>query len=262
MYRTFADYLRTLDDAALERLFLLRPDLISPTPPDYAALAVRANSGPSIARVIDSLNAFEIQVLEALMVLEEPIKVKELEKITDSSARFVYKKFEELALVYEGVIPTQVRESIGAEPAGLGPRSLAKLDLKKLAAAPDSAKKVMNALCWGPPRGSVGDIKNPGPGIAWLLEHHFVVPLDQRHVVMPAEVAIHLRGGKVHKVFASAAPALEGKKYNQSDIDRAAIANISNVLRDNSTHPLLTNTLSLLQLLRRDASLAKSRAGL
>ena len=231
MYRTFADYLRTLDDAALERLFLLRPDLISPTPPDYAALAVRANSGPSIARVIDSLNAFEIQVLEALMVLEEPIKVKELEKITDSSARFVYKKFEELALVYEGVIPTQVRESIGAEPAGLGPRSLAKLDLKKLATAPESATKVMNALCWGPPRGSVGDIKNPGPGIAWLLEHHFVVPLDQRHVVMPAEVAIHLRGGKVHKDLASSAPALEGKKYNQSDIDRAAIANISNVLR-------------------------------
>ena len=94
MYRTFADYLRTLDDAALERLFFLRPDLISPTPPDYAALAVRANSGPSIARVIDSLNAFEIQVLEALMVLEEPIKVKDLEKITDSSSRFVYKKLE------------------------------------------------------------------------------------------------------------------------------------------------------------------------
>ena len=231
MYRTFADYLRTLEDAALERLFTLRPDLISPTPPDYAALAVRANSGPSIARVIDSLNAFELQVLEAMMVLEEPIKVKELEKITDTAARFAYKKFEELALVYEGVIPTQVRESIGAEPAGLGPRSLAKLDLKKLATAPDSAKKVMSALCWGPPRGSVGDIKNPGPGIAWLLENHFVVPLDQRHVVMPAEVAIHLRGGKVHKELASNAPALEGKKYNQSDIDRAAIANISNVLR-------------------------------
>ena len=231
MYRTFADYLRTLDDAALERLFTLRPDLISPTPPDYAALAVRTNSGPSVARVIDSLNAFEIQVLEAMMVLEEPIKVKELEKITDTSARFVYKKFEELCLVYEGNIPTTVRESIGAEPAGLGPKSLAKLDLKKLAEAPESAKKVLNALVWGPPRGSVGDIKNPGPGIAWLLEHHFVVPLDQRHVVMPAEVAIHLRGGKVHKDLASDAPAIEGKKYNQSDIDRAAIANISNVLR-------------------------------
>ena len=231
MYRTFADYLRTLDDVALERLFILRPDLISPTPPDYAALAVRANSGPSIARVIDALNAFEIQVLEALMVLPEPIKVKELEKITDTSARFAYKKFEELCLVYEGVVPTQVREAIGAEPAGLGPRSLAKLDLKKLTEAPDSAKKVLNALSWGPPRGSVGDIKNPGPGIAWLLEQHFVVPLDQRHVVMPAEVAIHLRGGKVHKELASNAPELEGKKYNQSDVDRAAIANISNVLR-------------------------------
>jgi hypothetical protein len=231
MYRTFADYLRTLDDAALERLFSLRPDLISPTPPDYAALSVRANSGPSIARVIDSLNAFEIQVLEALMVLPEPIKLKDLEKITDTAARFAYKKFEDLCLVYEGVVPTQVREAIGAEPAGLGPRSLAKLDLKKLSDAPDSAKKVMTALCWGPPRGSVGDIKNPGPGIAWLLEHHFVVPLDQRHVVMPAEVAIHLRGGKVHKELASNAPELKGTRYNQSDIDRAAIANISNVLR-------------------------------
>ena len=231
MYRTFADYLRSLDDAALERLFSLRPDLISPTPPDYAALSVRANSGPSIARVIDSLNAFEIQVLEALMVCPEPIKLKELEKITDTAARFAYKKFEDLGLVYEGVIPTQVREAIGPEPAGLGPQSLTKLDLKKLIDAPESAKKVMDALCWGPPRGSVGDIKNPGPGIAWLLQHHFVVPLDQRHVVMPAEVAIYLRGGKVHKELASHAPELKGKKYNQSDIDRAAIANISNVLR-------------------------------
>jgi Helicase conserved C-terminal domain len=231
MYRSYADYLRSLDDAALERLFMLRPDLISPTPPDYAALAVRATSGPSLARVLDSLNAFELQVIEALMVLEEPIKVKELEKITDSSARFVYKKFEELGIIYEGIIPSQLREAIGAEPAGLGPKSLAKLDLKKLEKAPESAKKVLAALTWGPPRGSVGDIKNPGPGIAWLLEEHFVVPLDQRHVIMPSEVAIHLRGGKVHKELQAKAPDLTGKKYNQTDIDRAAIANISNVLR-------------------------------
>ena len=231
MYRTFADYLRALDDAALERLFTLRPDLISPTPPDYAALAVRANSGPSIARVVDSLNAFEIQVLEALMSLPEPIKIKELEKITDTSARFVYKKFEELAIVYEGLIPTALREAIGAEPAGLGPQSLAKLDLNQLDKAPESAKKVLKALTWGPPRGSVGDIKNPGPGIAWLLERHFVVPLDQRHVVMPAEVGIYLRGGKVHQELLSKAPELEGKSFKQNEIDRAAIANISNVLR-------------------------------
>ena len=231
MYRTFADYLRSLDDEALSRLFTLRPDLISPTPPDYAALAVRANSGPSLARVIDSLNAFEFQILEALMVLPEPIEVKELEKITDPAAQFVYKKFQDLALVYEGQIPTQLRESVGAEPAGLGPRSLTKLNLKKLTDAPEASKKVLAALTWGPPRGSVGDIKNPGPGIAWLLEHHFVVPLDQRHVIMPSDVAIHLRGGKVHRELLSKAPDLEGKRYNQSDIDRAAIANISNVLR-------------------------------
>ena len=231
MYRTFADYLRSLDDAALSRLFTLRPDLISPTPPDYAALAVRANSGPSLARVIDSLNAFELQVLEALMVISEPIEIKELIALTDEPARFVFKKFEDLALIYEGNIPTQLREVIGAEPAGLGPKSLAKLDLKLLVKAPDSAQKVMSALMWGPPRGAVGDINNPGPGIAWLMEHHFVVPLDQRHVIMPAEVAIQLRGGKIHKELKTNAPELIGKRYNQSDIDRAAIANISNLLR-------------------------------
>lgn len=165
------------------------------------------------------------------MVLPEPIDLKELEKLTDSSARFSYKKFEELALIYEGQIPTQLRESMGNEPAGLGPRSLAKLNLKKLESAPESSQKVLKALTWGPPRGSVGDIKNPGPGIAWLLENHFVVPLDQRHVIMPAEVAIYLRGGKVHRDLLSKAPEIEGKKYDQSDIDRAAIANISNVLR-------------------------------
>jgi hypothetical protein len=42
--RSFADYLRGLDDAALLSLFELRPDLVSPVPPELASLAVRASS--------------------------------------------------------------------------------------------------------------------------------------------------------------------------------------------------------------------------
>ena len=42
--RSFADYLRTLDDAALISLFSHRPDLVTPVPPDVASLAVRASS--------------------------------------------------------------------------------------------------------------------------------------------------------------------------------------------------------------------------
>ena len=67
---------------------------------------------------------------------------------------------------------------------------MAKLNLKKLDEAPDSAKKVLERLIWGPPRGSVGDIKNPGPGVTWLLEENFMVPLDQRTVILPREVGI------------------------------------------------------------------------
>ena len=57
--RSFADYLRTLDDAALISLFSHRPDLVAPVPPDVASLAVRATSAPSLARAIDALNHWQ-----------------------------------------------------------------------------------------------------------------------------------------------------------------------------------------------------------
>jgi hypothetical protein len=74
--RSFADYLRGLDDAALLRLFTHRADLISPVPPDMASLAVRASSAPSLARAIDALNAWQFQVLEACAVATEPFTEK------------------------------------------------------------------------------------------------------------------------------------------------------------------------------------------
>ena len=41
--RSYADYLRALDDDALIAIFTHRPDLITPIPPDMASLAVRAS---------------------------------------------------------------------------------------------------------------------------------------------------------------------------------------------------------------------------
>ncbi len=48
--RSYADYLRALDDAALISMFTHRPDLVTPVPPDVASLAVRASSAPSGSR--------------------------------------------------------------------------------------------------------------------------------------------------------------------------------------------------------------------
>ena len=233
--RSFSDYLRSVDDAALLDLFTARPDLVTPVPPDVASLAVRACSAPSLARAIDSLNQWQFQVLEATASLNEPFLEKSVITLTDKEAKGALEHLVRIGLVYpsdDGMrLPTQLRDVIGTEPAGLGPASMAKLKLGELDDAPADAKKVLERLIWGPPRGSVGDIKNPGPGVNWLLEKKFLVPLDQRTVILPREVAIALRGGKIHKERFIKQPSLSGAKRDERQINLAAIANVSTVLR-------------------------------
>jgi hypothetical protein len=233
--RSFSDYLRSVDDAALLNLFSARPDLVTPVPPDIASLAVRACSAPSLARAIDSLNQWQFQVLEAAASVNEPFLEKSVVALTDKEAKNALGHLIAIGLVYpseDGMrLPTQLRDVIGVEPAGLGPASMAKLKLSDLDDAPADAKKVLDRLAWGPPRGSVGDIKNPGPGVAWLLEKKFLVPLDQRTVILPREVGIALRGGKIHKERFIKQPALNGAQRNESQVNLAAIANVSTVLR-------------------------------
>ena len=233
--RSFSDYLRSVDDAALLNLFTARPDLVTPVPPDIASLAVRACSAPSLARAIDSLNQWQFQVLEAAASLNEPFLEKSVVSLTDKEAKAALEHLVIVGLVYpseDGMrLPTQLRDVIGTEPAGLGPASMAKLKLNELEDAPADAKKVLERLVWGPPRGSVGDIKNPGPGVTWLLEKKFLVPLDQRTVILPREVAIALRGGKIHKERFIKQPVLSGSKRDERQVNLAAIANVSTVLR-------------------------------
>ena len=233
--RSFSDYLRSVDDASLLELFTARPDLVTPVPPDIASLAVRACSAPSLARAIDSLNQWQFQVLEAAASLNEPFLEKSVVALTDKEAEGALEHLVTIGLVYpsdDGMrLPTQLRDVIGTEPAGLGPASMAKLKLSELDDAPADAKKVLERLVWGPPRGSVGDIKNPGPGVNWLLEKKFLVPLDQRTVILPREVAIALRGGKIHKERFIKQPSLSGTKRIEQQINLAAIANVSTVLR-------------------------------
>ena len=233
--RSFSDYLRSVDDAFFLNLFASRPDLVTPVPPDFASLAVRACSAPSLARAIDSLNRWQFQVLEAACTLNEPFSLKSLIALTDKAAASTLTHLISIGLVYpsdDGMrLPTQLRDVLGNEPAGLGPASMAHLKFSDLDSAPAEAHKVLERLIWGPPRGSVGDIKNPGPGVAWLLEKKFLVPLDQRTVILPREVGIHLRGGKTHKENFINPPVLSGSKRDESQINLAAIANISTVLR-------------------------------
>jgi hypothetical protein len=186
--RSYADYLRSLSDDALIALFEARPELTSPVPADIATLAVRASSVPSLVRAVDSLNKWQLQVLEAAAVLPEPFSEKEIISATDKAAKFVISSLVDRALIYganDGYrLPTNLREILGNEIAGLGPASPKKLKLKDLASAPAAAQKNLDAMTWGPPRGTVTDVKKPTPGLAWLLENGFVSPVNQQTVVL------------------------------------------------------------------------------
>jgi hypothetical protein len=233
--RSYADYLRGLDDAALISIFTHRPDLVTPVPPDIASLAVRASSAPSLARAVDALNSWQLQVLEVCAVLDEPFSEKDVATLTDKSALFVIPGLIERGLLYldkDGLrTPTTLKEVLGNEIAGLGPASMVKLKLKKLEEAPATAKKVLDAMVWGPPRGSIADIKKPSAGVQWLLEENFLIPFNQQTVVLPREVAIYLRGGKVHRELLTSQPPVQGTKSDRRNVQLASIANISTFLR-------------------------------
>ena len=233
--RSYADYLRALDDAALISMFNHRPDLVTPVPPDMASLAVRASSAPSLARAVDALNKWQLQVLEVCAILPEPFSEKDVTALTEKSALFVIPGLIERGLLYtdkDGLrTPTTLKEVLGNEIAGLGPASMSKLKLKKLDEVPAPSKKVLDAMVWGPPRGAIADIKKPSVGVQWLLEEGFIIPFNQQTVVLPREVAIYLRGNTVHRELETSQPSVTGSKRDMRNVHLAAIANITTFLR-------------------------------
>ncbi|MCX6451292.1 MAG: helicase-associated domain-containing protein [Actinobacteria bacterium] len=232
---SFAEELRSRDDAAIAALFSFRPDLLSPVPSDLSSLAARANSAPSLIRALEGLNKFQHEILTAACVLAEPFGKNELTAITDKGANQVLEELWQRALAYkDGAkyrLPGNIRNLIGDEPAGLGPSSPRKIDFKDLKEVPTDSNAVLNRLVWGPPRGQIGNAKSPGKPVAWLLERGYLEIMDSQTVVMPREVGIHLRGGKIYKELQAICPPFAGTTRKQKDVDRAAIANISSFLR-------------------------------
>ncbi len=232
---SFADELRARSDESIAHLFAVRPDLLSPVPTDLSALSARANSTPSLMRALESLNRFQIEVLTSASTLTQPFSKSELLSVSVPEAGEELLRLWAAALVYkDGTkfrLPGNLGQLIGDEPAGLGPKSLKKIDFKSLKDLPSDSAAVLERLTWGPPRGQVGNIKAPGKPIGWLLEHDYLAVMDSKTVVLPREVGMHLRGGKVFKEYSPQANSFVGTVRKQKDVDRAAIANISNFLR-------------------------------
>ena len=232
---SFTDELRSRDDAQIAQLFSARPDLITPVPTDLTALAARANSVPSLIRALEALNRWQHDVLIAASSLPEPFSRAQLIEITATPAATALEDLWSRALLYRDGenfrLPGNLRNMLGEEPAGLGPMAPTRINFDLLEQAPKNSAEVLARLTWGPPRGQVASIKKPGAAIEWLLENHFLLPVDSQTVVLPRQVAMYLRSGKIFKELLFIPPVVTGTKRKQKDVNRAAIANISTFLR-------------------------------
>ncbi|MEV7615822.1 helicase C-terminal domain-containing protein [Streptomyces sp. NPDC089799] len=66
-----------------------------------------------------------------------------------------------------------------------------------LAQAPAGAHHVLDRLVWGPPYGEI--TPDPAPPVRWLRDRGLLLPATARTVVLPREVALHLRDGRAHR---------------------------------------------------------------
>lgn len=266
---TLALDLRSRDDAALAALLRARPDLLSPVPADLTSLAARATSRPSVQRALDLLNLFTLQVLEALCVLDEPVDPARLPDAVGADCADALAVLTEQALVFRDqdarlYVPRTVRDVVGP-PAGLGPpvrhlllgygpRRLEQLaadlggsaatvltDPKRLdallATAPPAAREALDSLAWGPPTGRLENATREVTAatsvtpVEWLLAHGLLVASDSRTVVLPLEVALHLRGGRVHRTPQPTVPAPVTAPADRTRVDRTAAGAAATVVR-------------------------------
>jgi hypothetical protein len=110
-----------------------------------------------------------------------------------------------------GPVATAVATTADGEPAVTGALAAHLADPatveRLLADAPPAARKILDALAWGPPVGQAPPQQGPATpartAVQWLLRHGLLAMSDTQHAVLPREIGLALRGGRTHR-----APAL------------------------------------------------------
>lgn len=89
--------------------------------------------------------------------------------------------------------------------------------------APMEALSVLDRLVWGPPYGEV--TSSPTPPVQWLRDRGLLLPASTRTVVLPREVALHLRAGRAHRIVEPVAPPVASRaEYGAQVVDTTAAA--------------------------------------
>ncbi|WP_329526733.1 helicase-associated domain-containing protein [Streptomyces sp. NBC_01462] len=104
--------------------------------------------------------------------------------------------------------------------------------------APAESLEVLSRLVWGPPYGQV--TADPARHLRWLIDRALLLPTAPGTVVLPREVALHLRAGRAHRETDPVAPALEqARTHRPQMVDTTAagqaytaLATVEELLKD------------------------------
>lgn len=281
--RTLADDLRDRTNSELATLLRARPDLASPVPADIAQLAARVVTQASTVRVLDRLDRFTLQVVDALVLLPDgatPATVRKLLGVPAAPVRDAIAQLRERALVWGATrslhLVRVVRDIVGPHPAGLGPpltEALRSHTTDRLATVAndlglspvgdrthdadtivrhltdrdtlesliidlgDDARQALGVLASGPPTGRIDnahrdvDRATARTPIERLLATGLLIPVDDTTVVLPREIAIHLRGGVIHAEITTAPPKPPATTRDPDMVDKVAGAAAFDLVR-------------------------------
>ncbi|MBB1255080.1 helicase-associated domain-containing protein, partial [Streptomyces sp. OF3] len=87
--------------------------------------------------------------------------------------------------------------------------------------APAAATAMLEKLVWGPPYGEVST--TPSAPVRWLLDRALLLRSGPRTVVLPREVALHLRDGRAHRRLEPTPPEVPVRReFPTASVDAAA----------------------------------------
>ncbi|MBB1242296.1 helicase-associated domain-containing protein, partial [Streptomyces durbertensis] len=87
--------------------------------------------------------------------------------------------------------------------------------------APAAATAMLEKLVWGPPYGEIST--TPSAPVRWLLDRALLLQAGPRTVVLPREVALHLRDGRAHRRLEPTPPGVPVRReFPAASVDAAA----------------------------------------
>ncbi|MBS5254310.1 MAG: helicase-associated domain-containing protein [Cutibacterium granulosum] len=239
---TVAGKLRSLSVQELTQLLTLRPDLANPAPRSLPDLAERATTAASTRAAVESLDAWQLRVLTAAVALGDVPRRNIVMACTPDTACPPTQADVDTTLDDLGNILLLLEDHdtvhvvgaaaglLGPFPAGLAPRSTTVIDdvPGRLAAAGPAVIPVIERLAWSP-TGRLPHANRPlspqdaTTPVELALAHHLLRPVDDHTVILPREVALHARRGRLFPDVVAPQPPAWPEAQDPDRVNTAAI---------------------------------------